>query len=66
MKQIGVRFSDSTKLCIDDLAESIGVDVSVLARAAMKIGLDKLKAVGSKDIEQAQQLVLMEDLRAKQ
>jgi len=66
MRQIGVRFSDSTKLCIDDMAESIGVDVSVLARAAMKIGLDKLKAVSSRDIEQGQQLALMEDLKARQ
>lgn len=66
MKQIGVRFSDSTKLNIDDLASSIGVDASVLARAAMKIGLDKLKAVSSKNIEQGQQLALMEDLKARQ
>ena len=66
MKQIGVRFSEAAKLTIDDLSDSLDVDVSVVARAAMKIGLDKLKAVGSKDIEQAQQLALMEDLKAKQ
>lgn len=66
MKQIGVRFSETTKLSIDDLAVSIGVDVSVLARAAMQIGLSKLKAVSAKDKTEGQQLALMEDLKAKQ
>lgn len=66
MKQIGVRFSEAAKLTIDDLSDSLAVDVSVVARAAMKIGLDKLKAVSSKDLEAGQKLALMEDLKAKQ
>jgi len=66
MKQLGVRFSDSAELQIKDLAESLGLSGSEVARAALSIGVQKLKLIGSNDVESAQSLVLMEDLKAKQ
>lgn len=66
MKQLGVKFSDSAELQLRDVAESLGVSVSVVARAAMYMGVQKLKAIGAKNISEAQSLALMEDLKAKQ
>lgn len=66
MKQIGVKFSSTAEIQIKDVAESLGVSASVVARAALSMGIQKLKAIGAKDISEAQSLALMEDLKAKQ
>lgn len=42
MKQIGVRFHDSTESVIDEIVNSIGFDKSKVARAAMNYGLREL------------------------
>lgn len=66
MKTPGVKISDAQDLALKDLAESLGVSYSSACRAAISIGLQKLKSVSSSNIEAGQQLALMEDLKAKQ
>lgn len=65
MKKLDILFSDNSKLQINDIADLLGVSKSDVARAALSIGLQKIKAIGSMDIEDAQSLTLMEALKAK-
>lgn len=66
MEKLPVRFSENQTFQLKDLAESLGVSTATLARAALQIGIEKVKAVGSKDLQEAQSLTLMTDLKAKQ
>ena len=43
MEQLKVRFSKSDKERIDDLVQSVGFNKSVIARAALRYGLDVLE-----------------------
>lgn len=66
MEKLPVRFSETQTLQLKDLAAELGVTTAVLARASLQIGLDKVKAVGCRDLSEAQSLTLMTDLKAKQ
>lgn len=65
MKVLNVRFSDTQQLNIKDVAEVVDTDYSKVARAAMKLGLNQIKALAARDIEKAIDLVLINDARAK-
>ena len=65
MKMLPVKFSDSQMLRIKDVVDSIGIDNSKVARAAMRLGLMQIIAMASRDVEKAIDLVLINDARAK-
>jgi len=65
MKIIGVQFSDSQKLKIDDLAKVLNVSTSQVARAAMKLGLEQITGLSSIAVDLGKDLVLINDARAK-
>ena len=47
MKALNVRFPDHVKEDIDNFAESLGVSVSKLSRAALELGVAELKKFDS-------------------
>jgi hypothetical protein len=65
MKMLNVRFSETQKLKIDDLSGVVNIKSSMVARAAMKIGMELLVATASKDIEEASKQILINDALAK-
>jgi hypothetical protein len=65
MKMLPVKFSDSQMLRIKDVVDSIGIDNSKVARAAMRLGLMQIIAMASRDVDKAIDLVLINDARAK-
>lgn len=65
MKILSVRFGDSQKLKIDDIANSLGMTSSDIARSAMFLGLQQIMALGSAEVEKAQELVAISNFRAK-
>ena len=65
MKQLGAQFSESQELKGKDVADVLGVKPSNVFRAALMIGLQKIEGVASKSPEEAKELVLMTDARAK-
>lgn len=65
MKTLGAKFSDTQILKIKDISSVVGIDASKVARAAMRLGLNQITALSSRDIEKAIDLVLVNDARAK-
>jgi len=65
MKVLNVRFSETQQLKIKDVAGAVDLDYSKIARAAMKLGLNQIQAMASRDIDKAVDLVLINDARAK-
>lgn len=66
MNKLDVLFPEKQKLQISDNAECLGVNKSIVARAALAIGLQKIKSLSARDISEAQTLCMMEELKAKQ
>jgi len=62
---LNVRFSDAQKLKLDDLSDVVGLDVSKVARAALKLGINQILTLGAVDKEKAKELVLINDALAK-
>ena len=44
MEKLNVRFSDNTKTKLSELSSEVGVSESVVARAAMQIGLEFIES----------------------
>ena len=65
MKVLNVRFSDTQQLKIKDVSSVVDMDYSKVARAAMKLGLNQIQALASRDLDKAIDLVLINDARAK-
>jgi len=65
MKTLSVRFSDAQQLKLKDISDIVGIDYSKLARAAMKLGLNQIQALASRDLDKAIDLVLINDARSK-
>mgnify|MGYP000164867934 FL=1 len=57
MKVLNVRFSETQQLKIKDVAGVVDLDYSKIARAAMKLGLNQIQAMASRDIDKAVDLV---------
>jgi len=66
MKKLNVRFGETQELKIKDAAEVLGLDVSKVSRAALRLGIDQLLALASRDIEKAVDLTLINEVRARQ
>lgn len=65
MEKLNVRFSETQKLKIDDTAESLEMNSSDIARAAMYLGIQQLLALASADQSKAQELIAISNFRAK-
>jgi hypothetical protein len=65
MKVLPVKFSDTQTLKIKDVVEVVGTDASKVARAAMRLGLNQIQAMASRDLDKAKDLVLINDARSK-
>ena len=66
MKKLNVRFGDTQELRIKDAANVLGLDVSKVSRAALRLGIDQLLALASRDIDKAVDLTLINEVRARQ
>ena len=65
MKIIGVQFSDVQVLKIKDAVEVTGISNSKIARAAMRLGIQQILALASRDVDKAKELVLINDAKSK-
>lgn len=65
MKQIGVRFSEVQQLLINDVSDSLGANLSDVARAAMYLGMLQIRTLAANDIEKAAELVAINNFKAK-
>lgn len=65
MKPLNVRFPDTAKLKINDIGEALDLFNSDVARAALMIGLEKIQALGSRDKQEAINLVISQNLKCK-
>ena len=65
MKPLNVRFPETAKLKINDIGEALDLFNSDVARAALMIGLEKIQALGSRDKQEAINLVISQNLKCK-
>tara|TARA_R110000787_G_scaffold268032_2_gene374437 strand:+ start:96 stop:296 length:201 start_codon:yes stop_codon:yes gene_type:complete len=65
MKTLGVKFSEVQILKIKDAVDVIGIDNSKIARAAMRLGIQQILALASRDIDKGRELVLINDAKSK-
>lgn len=65
MKTLGAKFSDTQILVIKDVSNTVDIDASKVARAAMRLGLNQIKSLAARDIDKATDLVLINDARSK-
>ena len=66
MKPLNVRFPDKQKLQISDLSEAIDINTSLIARAALQIGLNKIREEACKDPGKAHLLCMIREHEAMQ
>lgn len=66
MKSLGAKFSEDQLKDIKNLADKLGVSVSAVSRAALRMGAVSIKVAISRNAEKAKDLVLINDARAKQ
>jgi len=60
-----VKFSDTQALKLKDAVDVLGIDNSKVARAALRLGLNQVMALASRDLDKAIDLVLINDVRSK-
>jgi hypothetical protein len=65
MKLLNVQFSEVQILKIKDAGEVLGVTNSKIARAAMRLGIQQILALASRDTSKAKELVLINDTKSK-
>lgn len=65
MKQIGVKFGEVQRLQLSDVSESIGANLSDVARAAMYLGMIQIRALAANDTDKASELVAINNFKAK-
>lgn len=66
MKPLDIRFSDTQRNQVKDLAEVIGAANSDIGRAAMALGMKQIKELAARNLESAQELVAIQAFKAKQ
>lgn len=66
MKKLEILFSNKQHLNISDLIDSLGASKSELGRAAMELGLMQIKELASRNVTSAQELIAMNDFKARQ
>ena len=65
MKMLPVKFSDVQALKIKDVVDVVGIDNSKVARAAMRLGIQQILALASRDVNKAKELVLINDAKSR-
>ena len=65
MKTLSVQFSDIQILKMKDTTEALGVSNSKIARAAMRLGMQQILALASRDVAKAKELVLINDAKSR-
>ena len=65
MKSLGAKFSDTQLLKLKDVSEAVGIDGSKISRAALRLGLNQIQAMASRDLDKAKELVLINDARSR-
>lgn len=65
MKMLGVKFSDTQHLKLDDVAELLGMSKTDIARAALYIGLNEILAIASKDADRGIEFASLNAVKAK-
>ena len=65
MKMLNVRFSESQHLAVDDIANTLNMSNSDIARAALYIGLNEIKAIASKDTDRGIEFASLNAVKAK-
>lgn len=65
MKMLNVRFSEAQHLTVDDVANALNMTNSDIARAALYIGLNEIKAIASKDTDRGIEFASLNAVKAK-
>ena len=65
MKSLGAKFSDTQLSELKITSSNIGIDVSKLSRAALRLGLIQIDNMFNNDADKAIDLVLINDARSK-
>ena len=65
MKLLNVQFSEVQILKIKDAVVVLEVTNSRIARAAMRLGMQQILALASRDVDKAKELVLINDAKSK-
>lgn len=65
MKSLGAKFSEDQLRDIKRLSEKLGVSISAVSRAALRMGAISIEAAIIRNAEKAKDLVLINDARAK-
>lgn len=65
MKSLGAKFSEKQLTGIKELADKLGVSVSAVSRAALRMGAVSIEVAILKNPEKAKDLVLVNDARSK-
>lgn len=66
MKKLEILFTNKQHLSVDDLMSATGSNKSQLCRAALELGLMQIKELAARDVVSAQELIAMNDFKAKQ
>ena len=65
MKKLNVRFPDAVKLKINDLSDVVEVSDSVIARAAVTIGLQLLVTMAAKDHVKTKEYIRVQSIKSQ-
>lgn len=65
MKSLGAKFSEKQLSEMKEVAGGLGVSISALARAALRLGVEQIGKAANKDSEKGKDLVLINDARSK-
>ena len=65
MKQLNVRFSETQRLKLSDIATTLNMSDSDIARAALYIGLNEITSMASKDTDRGIEFASLNAVKAK-
>lgn len=65
MKQLNVRFSETQRLKLSDIAATLNMNDSDIARAALYIGLNEITSIASKDTDRGIEFASLNAIKAK-
>lgn len=65
MKPLNIRFPDTTKLKVNDIATVINISDSSVARAALSYGLKRLAEMASHNVDETKEFIRIENIKAQ-
>lgn len=65
MKKLNVVFPEKQILSISDMSDAIDTNSSIIARAALALGINQLKELAARSPEKAKELAIITDAKAK-